>query len=302
MTHTLAGLRSLFGVNKDRSQVRTRRTQSRNVMMHMTVDAQHATPVCQALIRDCAGQSWTIRVAPLHKTGRVRVSLSLPRDAVNGAIQHVVDVAPTAEFGQLLEVPDTPTHAWQSLMHPASSARTSVAGGADEAPVGNETIAALLDADHVLLGVDTASRDELFSRVGRFVEQHHGFPAADVAAGLTAREVLGSTGLGQGVAVPHGQIKGLRHAIALYVRPALPVPFDAPDGAPVSDVVVLLVPEWANSTHLHLLADVAQCFCDHRFREQLRACIDAPAVCKLFMRFNADGANRSSMQRTPLQA
>jgi PTS system nitrogen regulatory IIA component len=108
-----------------------------------------------------------------------------------------------------------------------------------------------------------------------------------VTAALAAREALGSTGLGQGVAVPHGQIKGLREAMVLYVRPAAPIAFDAPDGKPVSDIVALLVPKWANTTHLRLLADVAERFCDHEFREQLHACDDAHAVCRLFVEYDA---------------
>ncbi|MGF6602046.1 mannitol/fructose-specific phosphotransferase system IIA component (Ntr-type) [Paraburkholderia sp. GAS448] len=104
---------------------------------------------------------------------------------------------------------------------------------------------------------------------------------------------MGSTGLGQGVAVPHGQIKGLRRALALYVRPTTAIPFDAPDGKPASDVVVLLVPIWTNSTHLQLLAEVAQRFCDHHFRELLHACVDAQAVRKLFVGYEAlDEAGR----------
>jgi PTS system nitrogen regulatory IIA component len=267
-------------------------------MMRITLDAQHATPLRQALIRDCAGQPWTIRIAPLHGTGRVRLSLYLPRHAVNGAIQHVVDLAPSAEVGQLFEIPDAPTDAWQELMHPASASRADLTARPDETAAGNDTVAQLLSRDHVLLGADVASKEALFSLVGRFVEERHGLPAANVAAGLAVREALGSTGLGQGVAVPHGQIRGLRRAVTLYVRPAISVPFDAPDGAPVSDIVVLLVPEWANSTHLHLLADVAQRFCDHHFRQQLHACTDAQAVCRLFAGYDAEEAEMCSAPGT----
>jgi len=59
---------------------------------------------------------------------------------------------------------------------------------------------------------------------------------------LFARERLGSTGLGQGLAIPHGRIKGLKEAVGAFVRLAQPVPFDAPDGKPVSLVFLLLVP------------------------------------------------------------
>lgn len=294
MTHTLANLRSLFGLRKATPPAKPRPAQSRNVMMRITLDAEQATPVRQALIRDCAGQPWTIRVAPLHSVGRVRLSLYLPRHAVDGAMRQVAELAPSAQWTQLLDVPDAPTDAWRELTHPAPTSRSGRVSQSDEADTNLNALAQLLREDHVLLNANVATKDALFSLVAGFVEHHYGFPAANIAAGLTAREALGSTGLGQGVAVPHGQINGLRDAMALYVRPAVPIPFDAPDGAPVSNVVVLLVPEWANSTHLHLLADVAQRFCDHQFRALLDACTDAQAVCALFSGYDCDEAGIGS--------
>jgi nitrogen PTS system EIIA component len=291
MTHTLAALRALFTSGKPPAPRRSRPAPGRNVMMHVTLDAQHATPLRQALIRDCAGQPWTIRLVPLYGTGRVRLSLYLPKEAVSNAIQRVAHLAPTAELGQLIEVPHAPTEAWRDLMHPASPPNVDPAGQSDEMATGNGTLARLLAQDHVLLGLDLASRESLFVHLGRFCEQRFGLPAATVIASLGARESLGSTALGQGVAVPHGQIKGLRQAVTLYVRPKAPIPFDAPDGNPVSDVVVLFVPESATSMHLHLLADVAQRFCDRHFREQLHACVDAQAVCRLFVSYNAPDAD-----------
>lgn len=301
MTHTLASLRALLGLGKVQAHRRSHPAPGRNVMMRVTLDAQHATPLRQALIRDCADQQWTIRVAPLHGTGRVRLSLYLPKAAVSGAIQRVAHLAPTAEVGQLFEVPDAPTDAWRDLMHPESPPPVDSSGQPREPDAGQDTIAQLLTEDHVLLGLDVASREALFVQLGNFCEQRYGLPAARVTAGLAAREALGSTGLGQGVAVPHGQIKGLRRAMTLYVRPKTPIPFDAPDGKPVSDVVMLLVPEWANSTHLHLLADVAQRFCDHHFREQLRACIDAQAVCRLFVAYDTLDADLAGRTHTVLK-
>jgi nitrogen PTS system EIIA component len=299
MTHALAGLRALFGSGKPPVDRRSRPAPGRNVMMHITLDAQHATPLRQALIRDCAGQPWTIRLVPLHGTGRVRLSLYLPKEAVSGAMQRVAHLAPNAELGHLFEVPHAPTDAWRDLMHPASSQCVDTAGPSEETASGNDTVAQLLVKEHVMLGLDVASRESLFEHVGRFCEQRFGLPAATVIAGLDARESLGSTALGQGVAVPHGRIKGLRRAITLYVRPTSPIPFDAPDGKPVADVVVLLVPESANTTHLHLLADVAQRFCDHDFRERLHACVDAQAVCRLFVGYKAPEAD---VLRRPYQA
>lgn len=300
MSRALIGLRTLLGLGKTQPHDRSRSAPGRNVMMRVTLDAQHATPLRQALIRDCGDQQWTIRVAPLHGTGRVRLSLYLPKNAVNGAIQRLAHLAPAAEVGRLLEIPDAPTDAWRDLMDGEPLSRADSPANGIEAAEKGDTLAQLLSPHHVLLGLDVVDRETLFAHFGRFFEQHYGLPATGVTAGLTAREALGSTGLGQGVAVPHGQIRMLRQAMAFYVRPATPIPFDAPDGKPVSDVVVLLVPEWANSTHLRLLADVAQRFCDHRFRELLHGCLDAGAVCQLFASYEeADRAERGISHGDP---
>ncbi|EEA03347.1 putative PTS IIA-like nitrogen-regulatory protein PtsN [Burkholderia sp. H160] len=258
--------------------------------MRITLDAQHATPLRRALIRDCAGQPWTIRMTPLHGTDRVRLVLYLPRTALTRALHSVTHLAPKAEIAQLLEVPEAPTDAWRKLMHPGTAhalAPVGPRGLREEVSRDKDTLARLLIEDHVLLGVDVADRESLFAKLGEFLEHRYGVEAASVVAGLAAREALGSTALGQGVAVPHGQIKGLQEALVLYARPEMPIPFDAPDGKPVTDMVVLFVPEWANMTHLHLLAEVAERFCDHRFREQLHACGRPDAVCRLFADFAA---------------
>lgn len=283
MTRPMTSMRTFLGTRKAPLQPEARPTASRNVIIHVTLDEQHATPLRQALIRDCADQPWTIRIAPLPGTGRVRLSLYLPKTAVSGALQRVAHLAPAAELGQLLEVPDTPTTVWRGLMHAEAPRDDTPVQPTDSSENGGDTLAQLITQDNVLLGLQAANRQALFVELGRFFERHHGLSAAAVTAGLETREALGSTGLGQGVAVPHGQIKGLRHALALYVRPATPISFDAPDGHPVTDMVVLLVPQWANSAHLRLLADVARHFCDHHFREQLHACVDARAVCQLFV-------------------
>ena len=106
--------------------------------------------------------------------------------------------------------------------------------------------------------------------------------AGTVAASLTAREKLGSTGLGQGVAIPHGRIKGLKSARGAFVRLKHPVPFDAPDGKPVSQVFVLLVPEQATDLHLQLLSELAQMFSEKPFRERLAGVGDANDLVALF--------------------
>ena len=143
-------------------------------------------------------------------------------------------------------------------------------------------IAQLLAPEDILLDLDVSTKQRVFEEVGRLLDRRHGLAQTRVVESLNAREKLGSTGLGQGVAIPHARIKHLRQAVAAFVRLKLPIPFDAPDGKPVSDMLILLVPEQATEEHLQILAEVAQMFCDRGFRERIRNCVDASGVCRQF--------------------
>jgi PTS system nitrogen regulatory IIA component len=143
-------------------------------------------------------------------------------------------------------------------------------------------VAELLPTANILLDVDAGSKARLFDAVGTLVESSSGLARNVVVDSLTAREKLGSTGLGQGVAIPHGRIKGLREAQGAFVRLRAPIPFDAPDGKPVAQVFVLLVPEQATERHLQLLSELAQMFSEKRFREQLAAASSPVELRALF--------------------
>ncbi len=143
-------------------------------------------------------------------------------------------------------------------------------------------IASLLSADNVVADLDASSKKRVFEQVGLLFENHQGIARSTVYDALFAREKLGSTALGLGVAIPHGRIKGLKAAVGAFVRLATPVQFDAPDGKPVNLVFVLLVPEAANDQHLQLLSELAQMFSTRSFRDQVGAAADAPAIHALF--------------------
>ncbi len=148
-------------------------------------------------------------------------------------------------------------------------------------------IASLLPLDNVVANLDASSKKRVFEQVGILFENHQGLARSTVYDALFAREKLGSTGLGQGIAIPHGRIKGLKAPVGAFVRLAAPVQFDAPDGKPVSLVFVLLVPEAANEHHLQLLSELAQMFSDKSFRDQLGAAPDAAALHGLFANWHA---------------
>ncbi|MFZ9723353.1 MAG: PTS IIA-like nitrogen regulatory protein PtsN [Burkholderiaceae bacterium] len=132
-------------------------------------------------------------------------------------------------------------------------------------------ISQLLLANSVLIDVEATSKKRVFERVGLLFEERRGIARAKVFDSLFARERLGSTGLGEGIAIPHGRIKGIEEAVAAVVRLAEPIAFDAPDGKPVSLLIFLLVPEQATQEHLELLSEVAEMVSDAGLREALLA-------------------------------
>ena len=130
-------------------------------------------------------------------------------------------------------------------------------------------IAKLLPVSNVLLDLDVSSKKRVFEQVGLLFENNHSIARSQVFDSLFAREKLGSTGLGQGIAIPHGRIKNIKDAIGAVVRMKQPIPFDAPDGQNVNLIFVLLVPDRATDLHLQILSELAQMFSDKPFRERL---------------------------------
>ncbi len=143
-------------------------------------------------------------------------------------------------------------------------------------------VASILSPARINPGLADSSRTGLFEEAGRLFAAHGGLDPAQVVASLCGREELGSTALGQGVAIPHARVKGLRQALAGFIRLRPPIAFDAPDGKPVSEALILLVPGHATEEHLQMLAEAAQMFSDRRFRDHLREQGDAEGIRKAF--------------------
>ncbi len=150
----------------------------------------------------------------------------------------------------------------------------------------------LLSPSHVLVDLQASSKKRLFEQAGLLFENHDGIARSQVFDSLFARERLGSTGLGQGVAIPHGRIKGLKEALGAFIRLGQPVPFDAPDGAPVTLAFVLLVPEKATEKHLQILSELAQMFSDRSLREAMMAAKDAAELHQVVMAWQPDASGQ----------
>ena len=136
----------------------------------------------------------------------------------------------------------------------------------------------ILPPAQVMVSVDATSKKRAFEEVGLLFENQHGLNRALITDSLFARERLGSTGLGHGVAIPHGRIKGLKAPMAAVFQLHAPIGFDAPDEQAVALLIFLLVPEAATQKHLEILSEIAELLSDSALREKLKTCTDAAAL------------------------
>ncbi|MDB5853493.1 MAG: ptsN2 [Herminiimonas sp.] len=136
----------------------------------------------------------------------------------------------------------------------------------------------ILPLQNVVLDLDVSSKKRAFEQAGLLFENNHGIARSTVSDNLFARERLGSTGLGHGVAVPHGRIKGLKAPLAAFMRLAEPIPFESPDGQPVKLLIFLLIPDHVTQHHLEILSEIAEIFSDDHFRDALSTDADAAAL------------------------
>ena len=148
-------------------------------------------------------------------------------------------------------------------------------------------LTAILPAEQVLVHVEVTSKKRAFEEAGLLFEDRLGLNRALVADSLFARERLGSTGLGHGVAIPHGRIKGLKTPLAAVFQLAQPIGFDAPDEQPVGLLIFLLVPEASTQKHLEILSEIAELLSDASLREKIKTCGDASELHGIIANWNS---------------
>ena len=148
-------------------------------------------------------------------------------------------------------------------------------------------LASILPSAQALVQVDATSKKRAFEEAGLLFENLHGLNRALVADSLFARERLGSTGLGHGVAIPHGRIKGMKSPLAAVFRLTQPIGFDSPDEQPVSLLFFLLVPEASTQKHLEILSEIAEMLSDSGFRERLKQSGDAQDLHQLIVAWHS---------------
>jgi len=141
-----------------------------------------------------------------------------------------------------------------------------------------------LNTDRVTISLDIQSKKRLLEHIAEMFAAHHERIQADeVFEKLIERERLGSTGLGQGIALPHARINGLDQAYASFIRLKQGIDFDTIDNSPVDLILALLVPENANEEHLQILAGLARFFSDASNCQQLRETNDTQTLVELIV-------------------
>ena len=143
-------------------------------------------------------------------------------------------------------------------------------------------LAEILSGSRVAAGVAVTSKKRALEEIARLLAL--GAPSVgqvDILNSLAGREKLGSTGLGHGVAIPHGRMAGISGSVGAFVRLKHPVDYETHDGQPVDLVFGLLVPQNATEAHLKHLAAIAEMFSDEGFCKKLREAQDDAALFAL---------------------
>ena len=144
----------------------------------------------------------------------------------------------------------------------------------------------ILSADRVASGATFTSKKKALEELSRLLAKGSaGVASTDILNALAAREKLGSTGLGHGVAIPHGRMAGVNGSVGAFMRLKHPLDYDAHDGHGVDLVFGLLVPQAATETHLKHLAAIAEMFSDEGFCKRLREARDDAALFALLDQF-----------------
>lgn len=140
----------------------------------------------------------------------------------------------------------------------------------------------LLSPARILAGIRINSKKRLFELISTtFTRKSPELNSREIFESICAREHLGSTALGNGIAVPHGRIEGTEEVQALFLQLSKPLPFETDDGKPVDLIFALVVPSECTGDHKKLLSDIVERFSDTELLTQLRNAKDANEIWQL---------------------
>ena len=139
-------------------------------------------------------------------------------------------------------------------------------------------ISNLINMDAIFPSLKATGKKQLLQELGNLAKKAFGKPVYEIANVLMERERLGSTGVGQGVAIPHGRFAELDKICGIFAKLETPVNYDSIDDQPVDLVFLLLVPEQAGADHLKALAKISRVLRDKNICEKLRGTDSGDAI------------------------
>ena len=139
----------------------------------------------------------------------------------------------------------------------------------------------LLSPDAIFSALRVNGKKQALQEMSERAAQVSGLSAREIFDALLQRERLGSTGVGDGIAIPHGKLANCKHIFGIFARLERPIDFEALDGLPVDLIFLLIAPESAGADHLKALAMIARVLRDQAMAAQLRATRDASALYSL---------------------
>ena len=156
------------------------------------------------------------------------------------------------------------------------------------------TLDSLVDRQSVLANLKAPNKKQLLQEISQSLAARVAIDHRVIFETLLKREKLGSTGIGQGIAIPHGKVPSIARVYGLFARLAQPVEFDSVDGQPVDLVFVLLAPEHAGADHLKALARISRLFRDPAVVAKLRGTDDAEGLYAILTEPAANPASSAS--------
>ncbi len=150
-------------------------------------------------------------------------------------------------------------------------------------------VAELLTPEQVLAGARATSKRRVLEQLAELLlKGEAGLALSQIVEALTIRERLGATGLGKGIALPHGRLKQITRPTGAFLQLVQPIPFDAPDDQGVDLFFALLVPEQATDEHLRILAHLARLFSEVPLRQQLRETADPAVLYRILTEYSGN--------------
>ncbi len=145
------------------------------------------------------------------------------------------------------------------------------------------TLDGLIAAERVMVGLKAQCKREALAQIAEKAATEFGGDASQILDVLLEREKLGSTGIGNGVAIPHGKIPGIESMVGYVARLEQPVDFDALDNEPVDLIFALLAPDESDALHLKCLSKIARLLRDEETRQAMRGAKDTEALLAIIL-------------------